>query len=589
MRRTPIVLALLFALILPAAPAFAAVPYAVEFVGVEDGGLLQMMRASSALVAHEGEADSLGALQRRAVSDARLMRQVASSAGYYDATVTFEIDENKTPLQVMLKVEPGPVYRLTAVHLAAPDAGAPPLVEGFDPQAVGLTIGGPATAAPIVDAEARIATFYTERGRPFAKVLSRRAVIDRGTQTMDVTYTIDAGPAGRFGAVTISGLEGLERGYVERQIAWTEAEDYDSRKVEETRKALVDSTLFSTVMVQPVAPLSDGRVPMAIDLTERSARSVGAGVQYDTTDGFGARLFWEHRNLLGNAEKLRVEGSYGQTGPGLLSTFRRPAFLYRNLDLVANASLGQEKVDAYNSTHAVIGTGVEYHLTRRLTIGSGLQFERDHVESDDGTEDYSLFGLPTHLRYDGSDDTLNPTRGWRAGLTVTPYTPVSKSDLTSFVSSRVNGSNYWRLTDSGRYVLASFAAIGSIVGTSFDSLPRDKRLYAGGSGSVRGYGYQRAGPLDANAKPIGGRSSFEIGTEMRAKITETIGVVAFFEGANVSDRTFPDFSQKMLWGTGVGLRYYSPIGPVRFDVGVPLERRSGDAAFQLYISLGQAF
>ncbi len=563
--------------------------YAVEIIGVEDGGLLQTMRDSSTLVAQEGEIDSLGALQRRAVADARLMRQVASSAGYYDAKVVFEIDENATPIRVALKVDSGPVYKLTAARLVAPGGEAPPLAEGFDPQAVGLTIGGPATAAPIVDAEARIATFYTERGRPFAKVLNRRAVIDRGTQTMEVTYTVDAGPAARFGPVTISGLEGLERGYIERQITWADGDEYDSRKVETTRKALVDSTLFSTVMVQPVAPVNNGRVPMTIELIERSARSVGAGVQYDTTDGFGVRLFWEHRNLLGNAEKLRVEGSFGQTGPGILSTFRRPAFLYRNMDLVANASLGQEKVDAYNSTRALVGAGVEYHLTKRFTLGSSLQFERDHVESDDGTEDYSLFGLPTFMRYDGSDDTLNPTRGWRAGLTVTPYTPVGGGSVTSFVSSRVNASNYLRLDDSGRYVLASFAAIGSIVGTSFADLPRDKRLYAGGSGSVRGYGYQRAGPIDANAKPIGGRSSFEIGTELRTKITDTIGVVAFFEGANVSDREFPDFSQKMLWGAGVGMRYYSPIGPVRFDIAMPLERRSGDAAFQLYISLGQAF
>ncbi len=574
---------------LSAVPALAAVAYVVDITGVEDQSLLQTMREASALVTHEGAADSIGALQRRAVADARLMRQVATSAGYYDAAVEFEIDENANPLSVTLKVVPGPVYRLAKVQLVGPGDGTPPLLQEFDPEAVGLTIGGPATAAPIVDAEARIATFYNQRGRPFAKVENRRAVIDRGTQTMAVTYTVDAGPAARFGAVTISGLERVERGYVERQLAWTDGEPYDSRKIEATRTALVDSTLFATIQVRAVQPVSDGRVPVVIELHERAARSVGAGLQYDTTDGFGARLFWEHRNLLGNAEKLRVEGTFGETGPGLQSTFRRPAFLYRNLDLLANASLAQEKVDAYNSTRGLVGAGLEYHLTKRLTFGSGLQFERSHVESDDGTEDYSLFGLPTYLRYDGSDDTLNPTRGYRARLTVTPYTPTSRSDMSSFVSSRLHASNYWRLTDSNRLVLANFAAIGSIVGASFADLPRDKRLYAGGSGSVRGYGYQRAGPLDANAKPIGGRSSFEIGTELRTRITETIGVVAFFEGAQVSDREFPDFSEKMLWGTGAGVRYYSPVGPVRFDVAVPLERRSGDSAFQLYISLGQAF
>lgn len=589
MLRAFIALAFLSIFLLSASAATAAVTYAVEIVGVEDDALLQTMRESSALVAREGVVDSLGALQRRAVADARLMRQVASSAGYYDAKVVFEIDENVAPMKVTLKVEPGNVYRLAAVHLAGPNGETVPLIGDFDPAAVGLAVGEAATAAPIVDAEGRIATFYTERGRPFAKVLHRRAVIDRGTQTMEVTYTVDTGPAARFGAVTVSGLESLDQGYVDRQLGWADGDPYDSRKVEATRKALVDSTLFSTVMVQPVAPVVDDRVPMRIELIERPARSIGAGVQYDTTDGFGGRVFWEHRNLLGNAEKLRIEGKFGETGPGLTSTFRRPGFLYRNMDLVANVSLLQERVDAYNSTRGQAGAGVEYHLTPRLTFGSGPQFERAHVESDEGTEDYSLIGLPSYLRYDGSDNTLDPTRGWRAGLSVTPYRPVTAGPINTFVTSRLNASNYLRLTADDRVVLASFAAIGSIVGTSLDSLPRDKRLYAGGSGSVRGYGYQRAGPLDENAKPIGGRSSFEVGTELRTKITDTIGAVAFFEGASVTDREFPDFSQKMLWGTGVGARYYSPIGPVRFDIAFPLERRSGDAAFQLYISLGQAF
>jgi len=137
--------------------------------------------------------------------------------------------------------------------------------------------------------------------------------------------------------------------------------------------------------------------------------------------------------------------------------------------------------------------------------------------------------------------------------------------------------------------LAGFTNVGSITGTSRDSLPRDLRLYEGGGGSVRGYGFQRAGPLDLFGNPVGGISSLDLGVELRTRINDTFGFVTFFEGGTVYGSTLPDLNQKILWGTGVGLRYFSPIGPLRFDIATPLDRRPSDSVIQIYISLGQAF
>jgi translocation and assembly module TamA len=138
-------------------------------------------------------------------------------------------------------------------------------------------------------------------------------------------------------------------------------------------------------------------------------------------------------------------------------------------------------------------------------------------------------------------------------------------------------------------VLAGFANIGTIDGVSLGELPRDLRLYAGGGGSVRGYGYQMAGPLDAGDNPIGGLSSIETGIELRTKITQTIGIATFFEGGNVYDRSVPDFTHNLRWGAGIGGRYYSPFGPVRVDIATPINPRRADDLIQFYISLGQAF
>ncbi|HET6467002.1 MAG TPA: BamA/TamA family outer membrane protein, partial [Geminicoccaceae bacterium] len=139
-------------------------------------------------------------------------------------------------------------------------------------------------------------------------------------------------------------------------------------------------------------------------------------------------------------------------------------------------------------------------------------------------------------------------------------------------------------------VLALRGSAASMFGASREEIPADERLYAGGGGSVRGVGFQLAGPLDDNNDPLGGRSLVELGTEFRGRFTETIGGVVFLDAGTVYESTLPDFSRALRLGTGVGLRYITAIGPIRFDVGFPLDRRSGvDDAYQFYISIGQAY
>jgi translocation and assembly module TamA len=169
-----------------------------------------------------------------------------------------------------------------------------------------------------------------------------------------------------------------------------------------------------------------------------------------------------------------------------------------------------------------------------------------------------------------------------------PYQNFSGPSLT-FASGRLAGSAYRRLADSDRYVVAASLAISSIAGASLADLPADKRLYAGGGGSLRAYGYQLAGPLDINNRPIGGKSSAELSLEMRIKITDTIGIVPFVDAGNVYAASVPKFGNRLLWGPGLGLRYYTSFGPIRLDLATPAVRRRNDSPIQVYISLGQAF
>ena len=137
--------------------------------------------------------------------------------------------------------------------------------------------------------------------------------------------------------------------------------------------------------------------------------------------------------------------------------------------------------------------------------------------------------------------------------------------------------------------LAGKIALGSLDGAPLSQLPSDQRIYAGGGGSVRPYGYLMAGPLAPNNVPIGGRSSLVLNLEARIKITETIGIVPFVDAGSYYESPLPQLGRAPLYGVGLGARYYTAFGPLRLDLATPLHKRHGDSPIQVYISLGQAF
>jgi translocation and assembly module TamA len=577
-------------IVVPIARAAADIAYKTEITGTDDPALRTTLQAASQLVELQNRPPPTeAALRRRAENDLDRLRAVLNAAGYYEPELSYRIDDTADPVKVTVEVKPGPPYLLKQVQVVTPDGRTPPLPELQTPAALGLELDKPARSAPVAAAEQRLIRAFMSHGYPLARMTDRHVVIDRATKAMEVSYTLDPGPPAAFGAATITGLERVKEAYVRRRITWKEGQLFDIDKVDATRDALIGSGLFATVQTTPATEVGpDGRIAITIAVTERPPRSIGAGFNYNSSQGVGARAFWEHRNLFGEAERLRTDLQAGQSLVSLAAQYRQPdLFSDSRQDLVGATALEREDVDAFTSSRFRVFGGVERRFGRYITGGAGLQFEQSHIEDDTGTQDFTLFGTPMFVRADATDNLLDPTRGGRGSLAVTPYVSAFGSTL-SFVASRLTASAYQPFGAGDGLVLAGFGALGSIQGASRDTLPRDKRLYAGGGGSIRGYGYQKAGPLDAAGNPLGGKSSIEFGTELRIKVTDTIGIVPFVEGGNVYDSTLPHLSG-LLFGAGIGVRYYTAFGPIRFDVAVPLDRRSADDPFQIYISLGQAF
>ena len=580
----------IFILLISGGIARANVPYEVTFTPTGDDALDAAIADASQLSAMTDKPpDSDAALRSRVSDDKGRINAVARSFGYYDDQVEITTDMKASPAKVTVTVTPGPQYLLAKVTVTGPGgallpAGSPPITT----EQLHLEIGKPAFAAPVAGANFTIEHTFLQHGFPFARIADRKVTIDHGTHEMTVVYEIDPGPTANFGPTSYSGLKSVQQDYVERRLKWLEGQPYDITNVEKTRDALVASNLFSTVDIKTEHDNDPTIAPMAVDVTERLPRSIAGGISYASTEGVSGNLTWEHRNLFGEAEDLKFGLLVGQEESAATADFRRPDMFGTGWDLVSNITIDKETSDAYDSKGGKVSSGFEYKVLEHLVFGAGLSLEHATIDDYDLQQHYTLIGVPTYAKRDVTDDLLNPTMGDREGVIVTPYAGVGSTSPT-FISGKVNGSIYQRLGDTDEFVLAALGAIGASAGVSLDDMPKDHRFYAGGGGSIRGYAFQHGGPIGIHDDPIGGLSSFEASVELRYKLTETIGLVPFVDAGNVYDSSLPDLSKRLLIGAGLGLRYYTGLGPVRLDVAAPLHKRDGDRPFQIYVSLGQAF
>jgi len=576
---------------LACAPALAATAYRFQLEGVPDVALAGLLRAATDLEQLAGRPPASPALlQRRAEDDRETMRRVLRAEGYYAGEVSIELQPpaaDDGEWTVLARIEAGAPFRLARFAVAFTDTAA---VEGFAPSYadLGLARGERARAAAIVAASDRALAQLGQIGHPDARLADRSVTVDHAEGTVVVDLQIAAGRRLAFGPVEVSGLSTLRPAAVLRHVAWTEGTAYDRRAVQQTRQELMTTGLFSSVSIERQSAGADGRAPVRIQVAEAPHRTIGGGVKYGTDQGIGAKAFWETANLFGGAETLRAEVEAAQRRQAAQLGLRMPGFLGTRFLLGSQVSAALEQFDAYDADRYGGGVTLERTLLPHLTGSLGASVERAFITDPRRSEDYTLLGLPAALAWDSVDDPLEPRRGFRLSLAGTPYFDVTQNDR-QFNVLRLGGSWYLRFDSEGRYVLAGRAAVGSVLGLDTADVPADKRFYAGGGDSIRGYGYQLAGPLDENDEPLGGGSLLTAGLELRARITESIGAVLFLDAGNAFEGTLPDGNDDLLYGAGAGLRYYTPIGPLRLDVGVPLKRRSIDDGFQVYISLGQAF
>jgi translocation and assembly module TamA len=595
-----------------ALPAWAAdpQPYAVEISKTGDAALDSAISDASLLISLKEKAP-VGpfALVGRARDDKDRFLTVLHGLGFYQGSVDIKIAQRPLddpnlpdylatlpaapPVPVDVSIRRGPLFHLERVA-----------IEGSVPKdarsKLDLEPGAPAVAANVLAARQRLLTALQDEGYALATVSEPIAILEERTNTLDVTFKVDTGPRVDIGQISFRGLKRVNASFVRERLLLHSGERYDPKAIDKARQDLASVGVFSSVVAVPGKKLdAEGRLPLQFVFVERKRHAVSLNAAYSTDLGASFSTTWQNRNLLGNAEQLKLSagfsaGGTAQTNPGYWGSlqFIKPDFLRRDQTLQMDISPLKESISAYDRTAITASLGINRKLSDHWTGNISFAAERESVTQQRSTNRYTLVSFPLFAKYDSTNDLFNPTRGVRASLSATPTQTLGDQSV-SFLVLQASGSTYLDASrlfgaSPGRTVVALRGLVGDIEGASQLSIPADKRFYAGGTGTVRGYKYQSVGPSFPDNTPEGGTAVVAGSLELRQRIGGNYGAVAFVDAGQVAAN---DWSFSGPWGVGVGVgaRYYTSIGPIRLDVAFPVNKLPDSGSFQIYLGIGQAF
>ena len=543
-------------------------------------------------------AENRATVASRAREDQKLLLDILNGQGFYDATVNISAEVATVPDEpstVVLTVSAGKRYYLGEIAFPASMVEPSDLItKNFVPKT-----GDPIVADIILASEANIAVVLPQNGYPFATVGQRDILLDGETGIGDYSLPVETGARSYFGGLLTEGTPVFDSEHIGIMRRFKQGELYDSRKVDDLRAALVATGLLSTVSVEPVksAEISPDGMPYADLLVRQEAgppRTLAASAGYGTGQGFRAEASWTHRNLFPPEGALSAAGVLGTQEQSAGVAFSRANAGRRDRNVVLSLTAIHSNYDAFEAFTGKLAGAISYISTpiwqKKFTYAYGFELLGTSEDAFDFTagmrerQVYSVLALPGQVGFDTSDNLLNPTKGFRLNLRVSPEASLG-SGKQFYARVLLDGSTYYSVNDS--MIVAGRVRLGSIAGIERSNLAPSRRYYGGGGGSVRGYGYQKLGPRDPNNDPVGGRSVSEAAVELRYRFGN-FGIVGFVDAGQVYESSIPKFDD-LSFGAGIGGRFYTNFGPIRLDLATPLNRQPGDSRITVYVSIGQAF
>ena len=584
-----------------AAVAFPLVAQAAEapkarIDGVDDKALREALQR--AVGTTKNPPTSRIEARRRATAAGEDVIAMLRSEGYYAYDVEPDVsdDDNNIPI---VRVDPGKRFTFDDPKVewiaTAPEARAQAAAD----QIMGITIGGPGSAADVLGAEGRVVAAVQKRGYADAVAAERQVIVDHALTTVQPTFRIDAGQLVRLDGVVLEKPGRTREPWLAGLIPWKAGDRYSPEAVAELERRLRETGVYDSVTVSLEGKdktLADGRRPVIVSLSDRKPHSLELGGGYSTSEGVGLDARWIFYNRLGRADTLTFTGKLAQIGSRLDGELALPHWRRPDQTLRIGGGPYSDNTDAFNDQ----GVGVRADITRRwaktsyFTWGATLDYSRtaDKVKVNNTVvlgENRNVLTAAVlgAVALDRSDDPLDPKRGWRVEVRAEPTLMTGDVQLP-YVKAQAQGSVYLPLDPKGDTVIAGRVKLGSILGGNIPDVPASRRFFAGGGGSVRGYAWQAVGPRLPDNTPEGGMSLAESSIEVRRKVTAQWSGALFLDAGAVGLHAIPD-SRDVSVGAGFGVRYNLGFGPIRADIAFPLNKRQGDPTFQIYLSIGQAF
>jgi len=580
---------LLIFLFVPAILSASSISYSVDFEGVDHEAILKTLHAVSGLRSNKKAPSSVNALRYRAESDVPEILKVLRAAGYYDATVQMQIDNLGKEFQVKILIEQGTLYTIETFDVTMSYHGSSLICDEIELKKTGIKLGKPAVAQKILEAELLLMQQFSENGYPLATLSEREILVDTKSKTVRIHLTVDTGPIAYFGEAMLQGDTKIAPRFVQKKIAWKKEELYDSRKIELTQKKLMETGLFSSSLITHThQTLSDQSLPLLIELTDNKQRSVNLGASYQTFYGFGLTFGWENRNINALGRTLSLQGDITKRTHAGLATYMIPDFKRTNQDFINQLQAMYEAITPYAMRSYNAVSRIERKVNETWRFSCGGKIEKLYVSQSVENGRFFLCELPLYLRRSSANSLLNPTEGMSIEYTMTPSLNVEKSP-SGYLIQKLCSSLYLPCTKSHRIVIAQKVTLGSIASPHLNNVPVPKRFFGGSEEDLRGYRYQSVSQLKGN-QPIGGRAALYYTLETRFRLCEAIGLVPFLDLGRVYETILPTLHGKWFKSVGLGVRYFSFLGPLRCDLAFPLDRRKEiDPYYRILLSIGQMF
>ena len=566
------------------------------------GNFEQRLQDASLVIstAREGEGTAQDLLAAAQADYARMVG-VLYAQGYYGGEVRIRVNGQEAaeipPLQAPDEIERidiivtrGKAFRFDRARVAPLPRGAE-LPEDF-------RVGRRAKGDLVTSATRAGVTAWREAGHAKASVAGQDIVADHATSRLSVDVALDPGPSLRFGELVIDpGDEpsAVREGRIRKIAGLPTGKTFSPEQQQEAADRLRRSGAFRSVVIQEAeTPNPDGTLDMRTRVVDAEPRRIGAGAELGSSEGVTLSGFWLHRNLLGGAERLRLDAMVGGIGGRdggldyrLGARIDRPATFSRDTGAFLLANIEQEDEESFRERRAEIGGGITHRFSGETTAEAGLTYRYSQIKDDLGKRELQHLLVPLRGTTDQRDDLLNPKDGVYLDLTVTPFLRLDESAAGSRFFADLR--DYFTFGASGGVTLAGRAQLGSIVGANVRDIPANMLFYSGGAGTVRGQRYESLGVDLPGGGTVGGRSFAGFSGELRTMVSENFQAGAFADTGYVGEEALGTGEGEWHSGAGLGGRYFTAVGPIRFDIATPIDGEEVGSQVEIYIGIGQAF